>query len=182
MSEWTKTDTQTLSTGLTMAAHDLPMERFTDPVYGEVSWQTLICADRTPTRALTCGLAHLEPGQCLALHTHAPEEVYFGVSGRATVYIDGVGHDLAPGVAVYIPGHALHGVFAGDEAASFFYVFPRDSFAEVDYNFLPAAQPDNTNAPIGDDPTTVPMPDLDPETSADILHLSQFDSDDAPVQ
>jgi len=125
---------------------DLPLESFSDPSFGTVHWRTLFSGDRTATASMTCGLATLDPGGHLALHRHAPPEVYFGVSGTARIVVDGASHVLRPGTAVYIPGNAVHGIFADDGPASFFYVFARDSFAEVEYNFLPEAAPDVARA------------------------------------
>jgi quercetin dioxygenase-like cupin family protein len=140
-----------------LAANDLPIERFADPSYGTVSWQTLFTADRTPTRDLTCGLAHLATGDCLALHRHAQAEIYFGVSGTARVMIDGTAHAIGPGVAVFIPGGAVHGIFADTEAAQFFYAFATDSFADVEYQFLADAAPELVPVDVAADPA---MPDL----------------------
>lgn len=125
---------------------DLPVERFADSSFGTVHWRTVFCGDRTPTEAMTCGLASLETGDYLALHRHAPPEIYFGVSGTARVVIDGVSHVLRPGTAVFIPGNAVHGIFAEDGPASFFYVFATDRFSEVEYNILPDIAPDAAQA------------------------------------
>lgn len=118
---------------------DLPVERFADPAFGTVRWHTLFSADRTPTEAMNCGVALLAEGEHLALHRHAPPEIYFGVEGTARVVVDGVSHALRPGVAVFIPGNAIHGVFADEGPARFFYVFAGDSFHEVEYHLLPEA-------------------------------------------
>jgi quercetin dioxygenase-like cupin family protein len=156
-------DTRTVE-ACTCAASDQPIERFSDTAFGTVTWQTLFTGDRTPTDALTCGLAHLEVGDYLALHRHVQPEIYFGVSGTARVMIDGVAHVIAAGVAVFIPGGAVHGIFADTEATQFFYAFACDTFGEVEYQFLPGAAPElaqgfaseaGVELPTGDD-----MPDL----------------------
>lgn len=120
---------------------DLPVERFSDTFLGTIQWRTLFSGDRTPTEAMTCGLASLEAGDYLALHRHTPPEVYFGISGAPRVVIDGTSHVLRPGTAVFIPGNAVHGIFADDGPASFFYVFATDSFSEVEYTALPDVAP-----------------------------------------
>jgi quercetin dioxygenase-like cupin family protein len=51
------------------------------------------------------------------------------------VTIEGETHAIAPGVAIFIPGDALHGVEADDGPARYLYVFAADSFAEVVYRF-----------------------------------------------
>ncbi|WP_424990228.1 cupin domain-containing protein [Fluviibacterium sp. S390] len=120
---------------------ELPMESFSDPDYGNVRWQTLFTADRTETSGLTCGVAHLRPGDCLALHRHAHPETYFGLSGRARIMVDGVAHELTPGTAIFIPGGAIHGMFADTEDAQILYTFPANSFSEIEYQFLMDAAP-----------------------------------------
>ncbi len=120
-------------------AAELPLERWTDAARGAVSWRTLLSADRTPTRALICGLASLNAGEGLALHRHAQDEVYFGVRGRVRVRIGEAEHELGPGVALFIPGDAPHEVVA-EEPAEFFYAFAGDSFDEVVYEFLEEAR------------------------------------------
>lgn len=122
-------------------AAELPLESFADSTFGTVKWNTLFTADRTQTAQMTCGLAHFAPGESLELHRHAQAEVYFGVTGTGRVIVDGVEHMLAPGVAIYIPGGAVHGAFADAEAMSFFYVFPTDSFAEIEYQLPVAFEP-----------------------------------------
>ena len=45
-------------------------------------------------------------------------------------------HRLAPGVALYIPGGAVHGVPLATGTLEWFYTFAADSFAEIPYTFL----------------------------------------------
>ncbi len=141
----------TQSKPIVLRTPDLPLEHFQDSVFGTVRWRTLFSADRTQTSDLTCGVAYLEPGDSLNLHRHDPAEVYFGLSGKACVIVDGVPNDLTPGVAVFVPAGAVHGVFAYDDSVSFFYTFAVSSFADVNYEILtnsipsphtPAWQPD----------------------------------------
>ncbi|MFN0218566.1 MAG: cupin domain-containing protein [Hyphomicrobium sp.] len=104
-------------------------------VYGNVTWHTLISADRTPSREMVFGIAHFEPGGWLGLHSHAPAEFYFGLSGEGTATIDGAEFRIAPGVAVYIPGNAEHGVVAGLQGLSFAYGFAVHAFNEIAYRY-----------------------------------------------
>lgn len=103
---------------------------------GVVGWQTMISGDKTPTDALTSGLATLEPGGFLALHRHEPAELYFIHEGCGIVTIDGIDHTVKPGDCVYIPSMAEHGCRqSGEGPMRFFYVFPRDAFSDVTYLF-----------------------------------------------
>ena len=75
-------------------------------------------------------------GETFALHSHPQPEVYFGLEGKGDVLIDGVPHQLAPGVALYIPGGAVHGVPLAAGPLRWFYTFAADSFADIEYTFL----------------------------------------------
>ncbi|GIL01003.1 MAG: hypothetical protein BroJett030_09020 [Alphaproteobacteria bacterium] len=103
---------------------------------GVIGWQTLLSADRTSSAALTAGIAIVEPGGFLARHRHAPAELYFVVEGEGVVTLDGHDRPVKRGDCVFIPPMCEHGV--RNEAATilrFLYVFPTDSFAEIEYLF-----------------------------------------------
>ena len=105
---------------------------------GSVRWRTLISGDRTPTDSLTAGIAELEPGDVRLFrpHKHAQAEVYYILSGEGVVTIAGIEHPVRPGTAVFIPGGAEHGARnTGTEPLRLLYVFPSDSFAEIEYQF-----------------------------------------------
>lgn len=123
-----------------------PLESFADPAFGAVKWQTLLSRGVTPTADLTCGLAHLDEGDCLALHSHPTPEVYFGIEGTARMIVDGESIELRPGVTVYIPRNAVHGIFAESGPAKFFYVFATDGFEDVEYHLMPVDAPTATVA------------------------------------
>ncbi len=123
-------------------ADHAPLEGGVDPTFGTVQWRTLFCADRTATAGIVMGVAEFGAGGTLNAHRHAPAEVYFGLSGSGTVTVDGVAHEIAPNIAVYIPENAEHETVAGPEGLKFLYVFPRNTFAEVDYRFTPKGQMD----------------------------------------
>jgi len=113
----------------------LPLETWDDPSKGTLHWQTLFSGGLTNTDSLTCGIALIHPGEHFALHCHAHAEVYFGLEGTGTVMIDGAPHILSPGVALFIPGNAEHGVPSVTEPLRWFYTFAADSFAEITYRF-----------------------------------------------
>jgi quercetin dioxygenase-like cupin family protein len=117
-------------------AEALPDERWEDPARGTIRFRTLISAPATETRDLVCGVAMMARGETFALHSHPQAEVYFGLEGEGEVMIDGTSHRLAPGVALYIPGGAVHGVPVAEAPLRWFYSFAADSFAEIDYHFL----------------------------------------------
>lgn len=117
-------------------AGDRPRETWDDPSRGDISWFTLISADRTPTEALSAGVAELRPGGSLALHRHAQPEIYCILAGTGIVTIDGIEKAVTAGTVVFIPGDAEHGIRnEGTELVRLFYVFGTDSFGDVVYRF-----------------------------------------------
>ncbi len=120
-------------------ADHAPLEGGEDPAFGTVRWRTLFSADRTRTSGMTLGVAEFGPGGTLLPHRHGPAEFYFGLSGQGIVTIDGVAHDLSPGVAIFIPEEAEHDTVAGADGLRFLYGFPKDRFSDVDYRFSAAA-------------------------------------------
>ncbi len=123
-------------------AADLPDERWEDPARGTIRFRTLISAPTTDTRDLVCGVAMMATGETFALHSHPQAEVYFGLEGTGDVLIDGIPHRLAPGVALYIPGGAVHGVPVATGPIRWFYTFAANSFADIRYNFPHESQHD----------------------------------------
>ncbi len=113
----------------------LPDERWSSPARGSIRFRTLISAPATPTDSLVCGLAMMAPGETFALHSHPQAEVYFGIEGEGEVLIDGTAHRLAPGIALFIPGGAVHGVPQARTALKWFYTFAADSFDDIRYRF-----------------------------------------------
>ncbi len=123
---------------------DCPVEGADDGAFGPVHWRTLLSGDRSPTDALTLGVATLATGgpERPRLHAHAHPEAYYILSGEGVVHIAGAEHALRAGTAVYIPGGAVHGARnTGTEPLRLLYVFPADSFDEIQYEF-PEASPE----------------------------------------
>jgi mannose-6-phosphate isomerase-like protein (cupin superfamily) len=105
---------------------------------GSVRWRTLISGDRTPTDSLTVGVAELEPGELKLFrpHKHRQAEVYFILSGEGTVTISGNDYPVRPRTTIFIPGGAEHAARnTGADLLRLLYVFPADSFAEIEYEF-----------------------------------------------
>ena len=116
----------------------LPLEAWNDPVRGTVSWRTLLSGDRTPTQALTMGVADVTaPGDGEArLHRHAQAEAYYILSGQGVLHIGEETHPLKAGVTAFIPGNVWHAARAvGAEPLKLLYVFAADSFADIVYEF-----------------------------------------------
>lgn len=110
-------------------------ERWSDPARGTIRFRTLISAPATETDSLVCGVAMMDAGETFALHSHPQAEVYFGLEGEGEVIVDGRPQRLAPGVALYIPGGAVHGVPLTTAPLKWFYSFAADSFDQIAYSF-----------------------------------------------
>jgi quercetin dioxygenase-like cupin family protein len=105
-----------------------------------VTWRTLTSADRAPTQSLTSGVCELAPGGELLLHRHPPLELYYFLEGTGVVTLGAVDHRVQPGSTVYIPGGTPHRIRNdGAVPLRLFYVFPVDSFGEVEYTTLDPA-------------------------------------------
>ena len=137
-------------------AQDLPEQGWDDPAKGSVRWKTLFSGEVTQTDSMVCGIARMEAGDHFALHRHAQPEIYFGLEGEGEVMIDGVAHRLAPGIALFIPGHALHGVPVAHGPLRWFYSFACDRFDQIQYDFAPP--------PGAPDPGPDHKPDHKPDT------------------
>jgi mannose-6-phosphate isomerase-like protein (cupin superfamily) len=116
-------------------ARDRPSECWDDPARGTLRWRTLISAPTTPTTGLVCGIAEMAEGDHFAAHRHEEPEVYFGLEGEGVVVIDGAAHWLSPGVAIYIPSMAEHGVPTVSGPLRWVYTFARDGFDQIAYQF-----------------------------------------------
>ena len=103
---------------------------------GLVYWKTLVSGDLTHSEALTMGLAKIPPNEALREHRHLEEEIYLVLEGTGSVTIGGKTLPVGPGTSVFIPGNAAHSCEnTGASDLRFAYVFPANSFAEVEYVF-----------------------------------------------
>jgi quercetin dioxygenase-like cupin family protein len=116
-------------------ASALTDERWDDPSRGTIRFRTLVSAPGTDSDAIVCGVAMLDEGDTFPLHSHPQAEVYFGLEGAGEVMIDGQAYSLSPGIALYIPGGAVHGVPLAKAPLKWFYTFAADSFSDIDYRF-----------------------------------------------
>ena len=106
------------------------------PQKGLVYWKTLISRGVTPSENLTLGIASLPPGGALREHRHTQEEVYLVLEGSGLVRVGAEELAVEAGSAVFVPGDALHSCEnTGASDLRVAYVFPADSFEEVEYVF-----------------------------------------------
>ncbi|KAL1647079.1 hypothetical protein SLS58_002849 [Diplodia intermedia] len=91
-----------------------PPSSFADqPTRGKTTWYTLLTAPDTATDTLTAGTATCPANGSLALHCHAPAEIYYVQSGAGEVEIERKRSKVGKDTVVWIPGDAEHGVFCG---------------------------------------------------------------------
>jgi quercetin dioxygenase-like cupin family protein len=125
--------------GTSMALEELPWETWDDPGLADrsgVRWKLVFSGQRTPTGAMSVGLAEIGPGGVLPLHHHAPAEVYHVLEGQGRAEVEGVSHELRPGRLLFIPAGARHRTTnTGPGPLRFLFVFPTDSFEQVVYHF-----------------------------------------------
>ncbi len=121
--------------GFVAVLDDQPIEGGFDPVFGDVTWQTLISGDKTHSNGVVLGVANFPAHGVLHLHRHTPPEFYFGLTGSGTVMLDGQPVSIVPGSAIFIPANAEHGVTAGPTGLTFAYGFGEDAFSEIEYRF-----------------------------------------------
>ena len=106
------------------------------PRKGLVFWKTLISRGVTRSQGLTLGVASLPPGGALREHRHTQEEVYLVLDGSGLVRVGAEELAVGAGSAVFVPGDALHSCEnTGMSDLRVAYVFPADSFDEVEYVF-----------------------------------------------
>jgi len=106
------------------------------PKKGLVYWKTLISKGVTRSENVTLGLGRLPPGGALHEHRHAQEEIYLVLEGSGLVTVAGAETTVEAGSAVFIPGDAPHSCEnTGASDLRVAYVFPADSFEEVEYVF-----------------------------------------------
>lgn len=116
---------------------DVPLEGGEGAFEG-VTWRTLISGDRTPTAALTVGVADVPPGHPGqgGLHRHEPAEIYYVLEGEGTMVIGDAEHPLRAGSAVFVPPNAWHlARNTGAGTLRILYAFPTDSFGDVTYEW-----------------------------------------------
>ena len=118
----------------------LGWETWDDPklaAQSAVRWKLVFSGQRTPTEAMSIGLAEIAPGGVLPLHRHDPAEIYHVLEGQGEVVVADVVHELRPGRMLFIPpGIAHQTTNTGPSSLRFLFVFPTDSFEEVAYQFI----------------------------------------------
>ncbi|KAF2175038.1 RmlC-like cupin [Zopfia rhizophila CBS 207.26] len=115
-----------------------PIEGFSGPTGGNVTWQTLLSSPKTSTDTFTTGIAKCAPGGgYLQLHLHKQAEICHIIQGRGIVPINGTEYQVEKGSVVFIPGDVEHGILntSEHEELAWLYVFATSAFGNVEYMF-----------------------------------------------
>ena len=126
---------------------NIPMEQFFVQHLDEYPWETndqrpgrrwklLVDSNRTPSNGLSLGVLEFAPGAELPAHAHTPREAYFILEGEGMLLLGDKTKKVRPGTVVYLPPDHVHGIRnIGAETHSLMWVFPTDSWGEVEYLF-----------------------------------------------
>jgi quercetin dioxygenase-like cupin family protein len=99
-----------------------------------IRWRTIVSATRTPSTGLSMGVFEVPPGSELRPHHHGPAEIYYVTVGAGQVFVDGEWRAVRAGDVIYHPGDSVHGARnRGDGAFTIAWVFPTDSYEEIEY-------------------------------------------------
>ena len=105
-------------------------------VRGKAQWKELLGSATGCQNDMTMGVVRLQKNESLEPHRHAQPETYFTLSGRGTVTIEGVVHEVTPGRMLFIPGNATHQINnMNDEDLTILYAFAISDFNRVEYHF-----------------------------------------------
>ena len=102
--------------------------------YPGVRWKFLIDADFTESSGLSLGIAEIAPGGDLILHYHSPAEIYVVTDGTGILNKSGTLEEIKKGDVVYISENEKHALKNnGKETLKFYWIFPTNTFSEVEY-------------------------------------------------
>ena len=102
--------------------------------YPGVRWKFLIDKNFTKSSGLSLGFAEISPGGDLILHYHSPAEIYVVTDGKGVLNKSGELEEIKKGDVVYIGENEKHALKNnGNEVLKFYWIFPTDSFSEVEY-------------------------------------------------
>jgi len=103
---------------------------------GKAQWKELLGSGSDCENDMTMGVVRLRTGESLEPHSHSQPETYFTLSGRGTVTIDDVIHNVEPGRMLFIPGNARHQINnINEEDLLILYAFAISDFSKVQYHF-----------------------------------------------
>ena len=103
---------------------------------GKAQWKELLGSHSGCQNDMTMGVVRLRKGESLEPHRHAQPATYFTLSGRGTVTIEDVVHNVDPGRMLFIPANARHQINNVEaEDLMILYAFAISDFSKVQYHF-----------------------------------------------
>lgn len=103
---------------------------------GKAQWKELLGSHSGCQNDMTMGVVRLRQGESLEPHRHAQPETYFTLSGRGTVTIEDVVHNVDPGRMLFIPANARHQINnVNAQDLMILYAFAISDFSKVQYHF-----------------------------------------------
>jgi quercetin dioxygenase-like cupin family protein len=103
---------------------------------GKAQWKELLGSHSGCPNDITMGVVRLRQGESLEPHHHAQPETYFTLSGRGTVTIEDVVHNVDPGRMLFIPANARHQINNVEaEDLMILYAFAISDFSKIQYHF-----------------------------------------------
>ena len=103
---------------------------------GKAQWKELLGSGSACQNDITMGVVRLAKGESLEPHSHSQPETYFTLSGRGTVTIENVVHEVEPGRMLFIPGNARHQINnMHEEDLMILYAFAISDFRKIQYHF-----------------------------------------------
>jgi quercetin dioxygenase-like cupin family protein len=105
-------------------------------IRGKAQWKELLGSGSACQNDMTMGVVRLRKGESLEPHRHAQPETYYTLSGRGTVTIEEVVHNVEPGRMLFIPGSARHQINnVEEEDLLILYAFAVGDFSKIQYHF-----------------------------------------------
>jgi mannose-6-phosphate isomerase-like protein (cupin superfamily) len=105
-------------------------------IRGKAQWKELLGSASGCQNDITMGVVRLRQDESLEPHRHSQPETYYTLSGRGTVTIEGVVHDVEPGRMLFIPSNAQHQINnVNEEDLQILYVFAVSDFSKIQYHF-----------------------------------------------
>lgn len=126
----------------------------------------LLSAGRTESAEITLGMAALDPGEELPLHSHPQAETCIVLSGNGRFEVEGETTPVEASQIVFIPGNARHRIVNdGEKPLTFLFAFAANSFDDVSHVFgdTEEAKAAGHHLPVTSDPK-LNNPDATPGT------------------
>ena len=103
---------------------------------GKFRWKYMADSTQIQSHGLSCGVLVLPPGESLPLHYHSPQEIYIIRRGEGLLLSSLNTTKVCKDSFVYIPQNFEHGLKnTGEEDLELIWIFPTDSWEEVEYVF-----------------------------------------------